>query len=401
MRLFLTLRGSFPFVLSFFAVTFGLYATPFQNGSFEAPLVSPGGHPFPTGSADIAGWTIGGSGQVDIINGPGEAAGTVVGPVDGAQQIGFNSGDTVPGATLSQVFDTLVGQTYRVAFYVGRVGVAGGTMSLLARATSSSGDVLGSMTAVAPASAGYGPLQTFTFTASTPSSILTFLDTSTVTIAVDLLLDNVTVTPLFQCVPATAGLIGWWKGDGNADDATGTNNGTPTDVSFINGEVGQCFYFNGTDSQISLGNSVGNFGTNDFTIEFWISTTATRHESVIEKWPTCGYASMWAIRIGSVAPWSGPGRLEAEMYSDLAGSDKNAISAGRPINDGLFHHVALVRRGTSLVFYIDGVLDVATSVLSGSISRINNTANLTVGKRVCVGLDGTSPFTGQMDEISF
>src|SRR5437016_3011636 len=83
-----------------------------------------------------------------------------------------------------------------------------------------------------------------------PSSILTFLDTSTVTIAVDLLLDNVTVTPLFQCVLAPAGLIGWWKGDGNADDATGTNNGTPTDVSFINGEVGQCFYFNGTDSQI-------------------------------------------------------------------------------------------------------------------------------------------------------
>src|SRR6185369_6506616 len=64
------------------------------------------------------------------------------------------------------------------------------------------------------------------------------------------------------------------------------------------------------------------------------------------------------------------------------------------------HHVALVRSGTNLVFYIDGVPDVATNVLSGSISRINNTANLTVGRSVCVRIDGTSPFTGQLDELA-
>src|SRR5207245_7796000 len=80
--------------------------------------------------------------------------------------------------------------------------------------------------------------------------------------------------------------------------------------------------------------------------------------------------------------------------------DLNAISAGRPINDGVFHHVAFVRQGTNVVFYIDGVLDVATNVLSGSINRINNTTDLTMGRNACTGVAGLNPFTGQMDEIS-
>jgi len=204
-----------------------------------------------------------------------------------------------------------------------------------------------------------------------------------------------------QCVQVPSDLVSWWKGDGNANDATGAYNSTfMNGITFTDGMVGQAFDFNGIDSQVTFGNTVGNFDTNDFTVEFWIRTTSTRHESVIEKWPRCGYASMWGIRIGGMAPWSGPGRLEAEMYSDTAGTDQKAISAGRPINDGLFHHVALVRTGTNLVFYIDGVPDVVTNVMSGSISRINNTANLTVGRSVCVGVDGTSPFTGQLDELA-
>src|SRR5207245_5292354 len=33
-------------------------------------------------------------------------------------------------------------------------------------------------------------------------------------------------------------------------------------------------------------------------------------------------------------------------------------------------------------------------------TRINNTANLLAGRSVCVGIDGTSPFTGQLDEAA-
>src|SRR6185295_9142718 len=108
---------------------------------------------------------------------------------------------------------------------------------------------------------------------------------------------------------------------------------------------------------------------------------STRIESVIEKWPTCGVSSMWTIRIGGNAT----GRLESEMFSDTFGNNHNVIVSGRNVNDGVFHHVAYVRKGINLALYIDGVLDVSNN--SVGVTRINNTANLTAGRSVCVGID--------------
>src|SRR6185503_19227344 len=106
-----------------------------------------GGHALPSGSTNITGWILGGTGTVSLINGP---AGGVVNPVDGAQQLDFDSGDSVAGATLSQTFTTVVGQTYAVGFYVGRFGPGGASMSLAAAVRSSTEEVLGSLNAVAP-----------------------------------------------------------------------------------------------------------------------------------------------------------------------------------------------------------------------------------------------------------
>src|SRR2546430_8592653 len=82
---------------------------------------------------------------------------------------------------------------YTVGFYVGRAASGSGTMSLHVEVMASGGQVLGALDAVSPASAGYGPAQTLAFTATTSSSTLTFKDTSSATVAVDLLLDNVSV----------------------------------------------------------------------------------------------------------------------------------------------------------------------------------------------------------------
>src|SRR5439155_16637514 len=95
-----------------------------------------------------------------------------VDPADGLQQIAFNAGDTVTGASLSESFDTAAGQTYIVSFKVGRVGTGSGTISLLAEVISGTGAKLGSLTAVAPDSPGYGPAQRLAFTATTTNSPL-------------------------------------------------------------------------------------------------------------------------------------------------------------------------------------------------------------------------------------
>jgi len=87
------------------------------------------------------------------------------------------------------------------------------------------------------------------------------------------------------------------------------------------------------------------------------------------------------------------------MMSDTLRNDYIVLVSRRAVNDGFLHHVALVRKGRNAAFYIDGVLDVSTNS-SGGITRINNTANLVAGRSVCVGIDGTSPFTGQLDELA-
>src|SRR5439155_12311465 len=100
------------------------------------------------------------------------------------------------------------------------------------------------------------------------------------------------------CVRPFPGLVSWWRGNRDGSDAAGTNNSTlMSGISFSEGKVGQAFTFNGIDSQLNFGNTVGNFGTNDFTIDFWIRTTGTSHQSLIEKWPTCAFSSVWYTRL--------------------------------------------------------------------------------------------------------
>src|SRR5437868_6551239 len=76
---------------------------------------------------------------------------------------------------------------------------------------------------------------------------------------------------------AIDGPVARWSGEGNANDAIGANNGTlHNGVSFVPGKLGQAFSFDGADDYISFGSGIGNFGTNDFTVDFWIKTTAER-----------------------------------------------------------------------------------------------------------------------------
>jgi hypothetical protein len=176
----------------------------FVNGSFELPALAPGATPaLPAGSTIMTGWTVGNDGVVSMVNGEFFGAS----PVDGSQQVAFNGGNGPVGGSILQTFSTTVGQTYTVSFFVGRAGSGGGTMSVYAEVTSSNGQVLGSLAATGPVAPGYSSPQSFTFTATTETATLTFRDTSSATVAVDLMLDNVSVTPLANCASVSHGLV--------------------------------------------------------------------------------------------------------------------------------------------------------------------------------------------------
>ena len=55
-----------------------------------------------------------------------------------------------------------------------------------------------------------------------------------------------TVTP---CDPVPSGIVAWWRGEDNALDSVGGNNGTLMNgTSFTSGEVGTAFSFNGVNN---------------------------------------------------------------------------------------------------------------------------------------------------------
>ena len=199
------------------------------------------------------------------------------------------------------------------------------------------------------------------------------------------------------CLAPASGLIHWWRGEGDATDRVGSANGVASGgLTYTNGLDGQAFQFNGTTSLITLGTNTGNFGTNNFTIDFWLKTSSTRSkEAFLEKWVVCGASqSFFEIRIGD--PSIGVGRINFALSGDGA-ANIVTFNSTNAINDGVFHHGALVRNGLALAFYLDGVLNASTT--ASGIAYLSNNVNCQVGQNVCGSIDGTSPYSGVLDEL--
>jgi hypothetical protein len=73
------------------------------------------------------------------------------------------------------------------------------------------------------------------------------------------------------CLPAPSGIVGWWPGDGNANDIIGTNNGTLQGGATANaaGTVDSCFSFDGTNGYVQVPDS-SVLEPSNLTVEAWV-----------------------------------------------------------------------------------------------------------------------------------
>ena len=81
-------------------------------------------------------------------------------------------------------------------------------------------------------------------------------------------------TPPRLCVDPPTGMVGWWPGDGNANDIIGGNNGIlQNGATFATGMVGQAFSLNGTNHFVQVPHNASiNLG-GDYTVDAWIQPT--------------------------------------------------------------------------------------------------------------------------------
>jgi len=144
--------------------------------------------------------------------------------------------------------------------------------------------------------------------------------------------------------------------DSSTNAFTITRNGTPTQGSFTpyrpNGYWSN--YFNGTSDYLSVANNAAfELGANNFTIEAWIQTTSSVQYTTIAAKQVASATGNWWFLINNASATAGDVAFWCYDYNLF--TTAMVSTSGVNVRDGLWHHIALVRNGSSWAIYVDGV----------------------------------------------
>lgn len=157
-----------------------------------------------------------------------------------------------------------------------------------------------------------------------------------------------------QCVDQPAGLVAWWRGEGDAADGLGIHNGTlGGGITFAPGKVGQAFSFDGIDDYVSVPHSDDFNPTGPFSVELWIKALPSMlggYFLVIDKSHGGADSTGWVI--------------QGDPTGRLVFGFPYAFAQGTAVvADDQWHHVAGVYTGTQMELYIDGALHASEPLL--------------------------------------
>lgn len=137
--------------------------------------------------------------------------------------------------------------------------------------------------------------------------------------------------------------------DGKVTDTSGSgNDGTMHGAAYVKeGKVGSAMSFNGDQAGVMLKNSPS-LELQDFTIMAWVKRADTERVSAHETIGSDGLVFSY-----------GQGGYGLVMQSNnhiaLSNIGIDNVSSSFEFHDEAFHHVAVTKSGTKVVFYLDGV----------------------------------------------
>ncbi len=203
------------------------------------------------------------------------------------------------------------------------------------------------------------------------------------------------------CQSPPNGLVSWWPGDGFALDVVSTNHGTLQHGAwFAPGRVGQAFSLTGAGEYLRLPDDFFPFpfsGTDNqpFSIATWFKTTSGgvifgQQSGEVDSSPSGWVAGLW---VGT------DGLLRAELFWN---GSANPVTSAAAVNDGLFHHAAVVYDGTNQVLYLDSVL---VGAVAHSQAGYASSYRYQLGTGYTSGWPGGNggwySFNGLIDEAAF
>ncbi|MBN2315668.1 MAG: LamG domain-containing protein [Sedimentisphaerales bacterium] len=214
-----------------------------------------------------------------------------------------------------------------------------------------------------------------------------------------------TLILLFGMIPtsvAQAELVGWWKLDGNANDASGYNHpGTLYgDPQWVGGKLGGALQFDGVDDRVEMpGTSPaeGFPGTEgEVTWTVWFKTPDGGVLNTIMCLGPAGAAHVKGNRSINVEI-SGVIMIRAHTVGALT-----SLYSSSTVNDDEWHHVAV-----PIAFETDGTNDTMKVYIDGDLSKGYETDTVDINAYsadaaefiMTLGARGTTPFNGLIDDV--
>jgi hypothetical protein len=195
-------------------------------------------------------------------------------------------------------------------------------------------------------------------------------------------------------LPLTAGVVGWWRGNGNAADVVGGNPGTWTGTpAYVPGVVGQAFSLS-SGNAVSAGTKGLPTGAAARTVEFWAQigkAASSANQQTFLEYGVSTSNELFAVFAGN----------SNDIDFSQWGSGFTATAA---MTIGTWYHIAVTYSGTQALIYVNGVQEgswtytIATAASGGQLF-IGGAGTVAVGTGGVT--DGNNHvLTGLVDELT-
>ncbi len=201
------------------------------------------------------------------------------------------------------------------------------------------------------------------------------------------------------CAPVPAGIEAWWRAEGDASDAAGSNDGTEMNgAGYGPGRVGRAFDLDddAAPDYVEVPHSASLDITGAFSVEGWVFEDELAISTVVVKGDADGTPCTTSYAV-NVSDTPGDGRINAVLYGSYP-ADRYVSTES--MGTGRWHHVALTWDGATSIAdnvkaYIDGRLVQSWTKANPMCST---TESLTIGAMKPPTYYGATD--GRIDELS-